>query len=393
MSFSAEQVQLLRRTFAGLDSASLAGLASITHERVLPPGAYLCHEGRVENTFYLISSGRVMVSQRLEEDTTRTLAYRGPGEFVGELSLFEAQPRTADVVTLDETTVLEIEQSGFLDLLQRSPSIVLAILRILADRQRESDQHTIADLRQKYTELDRAYQRLKEAIERRSEFLTVVAHELRTPLTVVKGYLSLLRSGALSGPALTQVVGTITTNLDTMMRLVNNILLLQEVGLVDPKFRTVSLGEVIESLVNGLRSSDRLPASLAVRTELAANLPSIQADPKGLQHALGAILDNAIKFTPGGGEIVIQAHTNGGTVDVAICDSGVGIASDILPHIFSFHHTDTAGSHMVGGIGLGLPLAQAVIEQHKGKIEVVSKPGQGSTFTVKLPIKQLATKS
>jgi signal transduction histidine kinase len=392
MSFSAEQIQLLRRTFAGLDSASLASLASITRERVLPPGAHLCHEGCVDNTFYLISSGRVMVSQRLEEDTTRTLAYRGVGEFIGELSLFEAQPHTADVVTMEETTVLEIEQAGFLDLLQRSPSIVLAILRILADRQRESDQHTIADLRQKYAELDQAYQRLKEAIARRSEFLTVVAHELRTPLTVVKGYLDLLRSGMLSGPALSQVVATITTNLDTMMHLVDNVLLLQEAGLVDPKFRTVLLGEVIDSLVKRLRSSDKLPASLAIRTEMAANLPVIQADPKGLQHALGAILDNAIKFTPGGGEIVIKVHTNGGTVDVSISDPGVGIAPDILPYIFSFHHTDAAGSHMVGGIGLGLPLAQAVIEQHKGKIDVTSKPGQGSTFTVKLPIKQPAAK-
>lgn len=386
--FSPEQIELLRRAFPGLDDASLASLAGMTRESVIPAGVTLCTEGRLEDTFYVISSGRVLVSQCIEKDTSRILAYRGAGEFIGELSLLiEDQSSTTDVVTLEKTTVLEIERTAFQQLLQRSPSIVLAVLRALADRQRESDQQMIADLRQKYAELAEAYRRLKDETNRRSEFLTTVAHELRTPLTVVKGYLALIRTGAFGGEAKAQAVKTITANFDTIMRLVNNILLLQETALIAPQFQLISINSILDHLGHTLKSSASLPDGLTIRAEVAAGLPWVQGDPAGLMHAFGAILDNAIKFSPDGGEIVLRAYAQDGRISVQVRDPGVGIAREELPRIFDhFHHLDSTSGHMFGGIGLGLPLAKAVIEQHHGVINVESELGKGSTFTITLPV-------
>ncbi len=386
--FSPQQTELLHQAFPGLDAASLASLASMTRERTIAPGATLCTEGQVEDTFYLICSGRVLVSQQLERDTSRILAYRGAGDFIGELSLLiEGQPRTADVMTLQETTVLEIERAAFLELLQRSPSVVLAVLRVLAARQRESDQKTIGDLRQKYEELAETYRRLKDETSRRSEFLTTVAHELRTPLTVIKGYLMLLRMGAFSKEALAEAIRTVKVNLDTFTRLINNILLLQEIALIKPQFQTVSIGSLIGDLVNTSTALSSFPANLNIWVELANNLPTIQADPAGLSHALGAILDNAVKFSPDGGEIVVRAYADDSKISIQVNDPGIGIAPEELPNIFNhFHHLDTTGAQMFGGIGLGLPLAKAVIEQHCGAIHIESEPGKGSTFAITLPL-------
>lgn len=385
--FSVEQIELLRRAFPGLDAAALTRLACMTRERVIPPGVTLCSEGCIEDAFYIISSGRVLISQRIEKDMSRVLAYRGPGEFVGELSLLmEDRPFTSDVITLEETTVLEVDRPAFLQLLQNNPAIVLAVLRVLANRQRESDQQTIADLRQKYTELAEAYRRLKDETNRRSTFLTTVAHELRTPLTVIKGYLSLLRTGAFSGEALVQAIKTINANFDTILRLVNNILLLQQSAILTPHFQPVRVHEVLAGLIDTLHAAVAVPDNLIIRAEIAAELPLIQGDATGLSNAFGAILDNAIKFSPEGGEVTVRAFTEDGKIRVQVQDEGIGIAPDMLPRIFDFHHLDAQDAHVFGGIGVGLPLAKAVIEQHRGTIQVESTPGQGSTFTITLPV-------
>ncbi len=384
VQISSEHAALLRRAFPGVDESSLGILAGMTRERSVPAGVLLCTEGQVENTFYLICSGRVLISQHME-GTSRILAYRGAGEFIGEMSLLiQDNRRTADVVTLEDTRVLEIEHAAFVQLLQRSPSVVLAILRVLAARQRESDQKTITDLRQKYSELAEAYKKLQDKTNRWSEFLTTVAHELRTPLTAVKGYLALLRTGALKGEAMAQAIKTISANLDTITRLVNNILLLQEMALITPQFHLISISDLVNTVVDNTLNSG-IPQNIALHSEIAAEVPPIHANPGGLRLALGALLDNAIKFSPDGGEILVRAYAQDDQVSVMVRDAGIGIAPDVLPHIFDHFHYDAMGTHLFGGIGLGLPLVKSVVEQHGGATHVQSEPGRGSTFILTFP--------
>ena len=107
--------------------------------------------------------------------------------------------------------------------------------------------------------------------------------------------------------------------------------------------------------------------------------------PEERRRALMALVDNAIKFSPRGGDVVIRLGSKGDTVLVAVEDRGIGIPKENLPRVFDrFYHLERSGEDLFGGIGLGLSITRQVIEQHQGSLDVVSEPGKGSTFTLTL---------
>jgi signal transduction histidine kinase len=119
---------------------------------------------------------------------------------------------------------------------------------------------------------------------------------------------------------------------------------------------------------------------------LEENLPPVMGDAEWLRRAVEALLDNAIKFSPSGGEISVRAISQSGQVRVTISDQGVGIPADQLERIFvRFQRVQREGPHVFGGVGLGLPMVRQVARQHGGMIEVHSVEGQGSTFILSLP--------
>ncbi len=104
----------------------------------------------------------------------------------------------------------------------------------------------------------------------------------------------------------------------------------------------------------------------------------MSADLDGLTQAIGALIDNAVKFSPNGGVISIAAHVEDGLMRVSIQDPGVGIPPDQMYHIFDrYHHLESVGDHLFGSVGLGLPIVKQVVEQHGGGISVISSPGEG----------------
>ena len=106
-------------------------------------------------------------------------------------------------------------------------------------------------------------------------------------------------------------------------------------------------------------------------------------DPKSLERALTALIDNAIKFSPHGGDVNIKFSAKNGALVISIEDHGIGIATTSLPRIFDrFYHLEQSGDDLFGGLGIGLSITRQVIEQHRGRIEVESRLGRGSTFTL-----------
>jgi two-component system phosphate regulon sensor histidine kinase PhoR len=115
------------------------------------------------------------------------------------------------------------------------------------------------------------------------------------------------------------------------------------------------------------------------------NVPPVSGDSKSLERALMALVDNAIKFSPRGGDVKINLSASGEKVLVAVEDRGIGITKENLPRIFDrFYHVERSGDDLFGGIGLGLAITRQVIEQHQGSLDVISTPGKGSTFTLTL---------
>jgi two-component system, OmpR family, phosphate regulon sensor histidine kinase PhoR len=274
----------------------------------------------------------------------------------------------------------------FQELLVSNPEMAVPIMRAVAARLRDADRRSLAELRQKNEELAQAYLTLQETVQRKSDFLTVIAHELRTPLTTIKGYGHFLRLGTLQGANLDRAVQAIVDNTDAIVRLINNILFLQELELIEPAFEPVDVPTLINAILTMVRPH-AAGLGLIFRLDLPPDLPAVSADLDGLTQALGALIDNAVKFSPNGGEINIAARAEDGQLRVSIQDPGVGIAPDQMYHIFDrYHHLESVGDHLFGGVGLGLPIAKQVMEQHGGNISVVSRPGAGSIFTLTIPI-------
>lgn len=379
-----EPTKAILRAFPEMSQVEANEMVALGDVRTHPAETILCHEGAVESVFYVILVGQVKVSKLINAEQERFLCYMSPGDYFGEMALIDNAPRAAKVISTEETTVLEINKDAFENLVQRNSSISMAMVREVSRRLRENNDLAVEDLRMKAGELASAYQRLAELEHARSEFLTVVAHELRTPLTVSNGFLQVIRTQKLQGDALISALETVGRNLQEIISLVNDILFLQEQEIILPEFQMIDIGSVVAIAVEHLRSRAE-QQSVGVSLTLPPGLPKIPADSKSMERAISAILDNAIKFSPDGGDVFVNVGFNADQVWVSISDHGVGIPPDALSKIFDrFFHLEEVGGHLFRGVGLGLSIARQVIEQNHGRIDVQSHLGKGSTFTVRL---------
>lgn len=381
-----QRLVVLHQVFPDLSEWLLTHVAQSAHEVTYPAGAVIVREGDPGDTFFVIMSGRVRVTKFLELGTERVLNELGPGHFFGEMALVEEAVRVATVTALDDVLTLTLGKRDFQELITQSAQVGLAVMRAVVHRFRDADRHAIDELRDKNLELARAYAELEDATRRKSEFLTVISHELRTPLTAIRGYTHLMRSGALPVAMLNNALNVVVKNTEALVSLINNLLFLQEVDLIPPALEPTQLADIVQPIVNALQPrADE--SGLRFELDLPPDLPEIKADRGGLTQAVGALLDNAVKFSPGGGVIAIGASAADNGLTLKIADPGVGISPDELAHIFDrYHHVERSGDQLFGGVGLGLPIAKQVVEQHGGQISVTSEVNKGSTFTITLPL-------
>ncbi len=378
--------EVLQQAFPGMPRSDAEELVSAGEVRFVPADTVLCLEGAVEDTFYIVLEGEVRVTKVINEEEVRLLKHLYTGDFFGEMALIHNAPRAATVQTVKPTQVLAIKQDDFDRVLQKSTSMSMAMVREVSRRLRENDEMAIDALRVKATELSAAYQRLAEEEFARREFLTTIAHELRTPLTAVNGFLQVARQPDVGAAMRDAALDTVDQNVQRIITLVNDILFLQELDLIFAEFQPTDIGQLLFAAVEKYRASAE-ENGVRLHVELPSRIPKIPADPKTLQRAFEALLDNAIKFSPEGGDVSLQVVTRDGDLHILFRDTGVGIAPEALPRIFDrFFHTDEIGGYVFGGVGLGLSIARQVVEQHGGRIRVESTPGEGSTFTVELKI-------
>jgi signal transduction histidine kinase len=258
----------------------------------------------------------------------------------------------------------------------------MAMVSEISNRLRSNDQMAVDDLRLRAGELAQAYQKLAEQDLARREFLTNIAHELRTPLMVAIGYLQMVQSGILSGDQLSAGIETIHRNIQQIVTLVNDILFLQELDLVLPDFQDVDMNLVAHAVVERYEAKAR-ERGVDLRFAPVLNLPPVSGDFKSLERALMALVDNAIKFSPKGGDVDIRLIVEPDTLLVDVHDHGIGIPKENMRKIFDrFYHLDKHEENLFSGIGLGLAITRQVIEQHHGTLEVVSDAEHGTTFTI-----------
>jgi two-component system, OmpR family, phosphate regulon sensor histidine kinase PhoR len=222
----------------------------------------------------------------------------------------------------------------------------------------------------------------------RRDFVANVSHEFKTPLTAIQGFAETLLNGALEDKAnRTHFVEIIREHARRLARLTDDLLKLSriEAGRLELEFRPIR----VEALVNGCVETARLKAEtkgLRIHIRLMGDLPPVRADGAQLGEVLQNLLDNAVQYTPSGGEIEVQAQANGSDVTFTVADTGIGIPESDLERIFErFYRVDAARSREAGGTGLGLSIARHIVDAHGGRIWVESAVGQGSRFHFSVP--------
>ncbi len=244
------------------------------------------------------------------------------------------------------------------------------------------------DLQERAASLSQAYKELQEIDRLKDELMQNVSHELRTPLTFVRGYVDLLLDNTL-GPLneqQAQSLDIISQKTNEVTQLVSNIMLLQQFSHLKLKAEPIDLIQMSKAALEKADAAvDR--DNISLHLEGPSELPEISGDPDQLKLVFENLLDNAIKFSPDGGEIRLKLEQAPDHVLVSVSDQGIGIPENQLERIFErFYQIDGSATRRFEGVGLGLTIAKQIVEAHGGKIWVESQLGERSVFYFTLPI-------
>jgi signal transduction histidine kinase len=258
----------------------------------------------------------------------------------------------------------------------------------------EAVQESYRELQEKNRQIEESYRSLKELDRLKSNFLATMSHELRTPLTSVIGYSEMMLEG-LGGPLTAEqreYLGIIMEKGESLLQLISSILDISkiEAGRVKLVIQEVDLGQVMRDAVATVMPLAR-KKGLKVAWEPTA-LPRVHCDREKVRQCLINLVSNAVKFTQAGGRVSLEARPlPGEKVGLVVTDSGIGIAAPDLPRVFEvFYQVDSSSTREYGGAGLGLAIVKSYVEAHGGEVTVESAVGQGTTFTLVLPLRAAA---
>jgi heavy metal sensor kinase len=255
------------------------------------------------------------------------------------------------------------------------------------DLSRRIEVKTEDELGQLAQTLNQTFGRLQSAFERERQFTADASHELRTPLAIVQGEASLALAKERSNEEYRKSLQAISEKISQMSSTINKLLELARADSGKENLSPVNLD--LNSLLSEIASDIEVlceEKSLKFTLALADRL-QVTGDKIKLRELFLNLLDNAIRYTPAGGRIVLSANKSEGMARVAVNDSGIGIPKKHLPHIFErFYRVNKTRSGADGGTGLGLAICKHIVEGHHGRIEVESQEEVGSTFSVFLPL-------
>ena len=231
--------------------------------------------------------------------------------------------------------------------------------------------------------------RLKKLERMREDFVANVTHEIKTPLTAINGFVETLEAGAIDDPALSKrFLQTIRENVLRLNRLVDDLLTLSSIELGESELHPESVrpDEILDRAA-ALVQAKAAARGVVIRTDFPPGLPAIQADRDRAVQVFLNILDNAVKFSPEGGEIDVTAAGDEEVVTVKVTDRGQGIPAGEIPRLGErFYRVDKARSRDPGGTGLGLSIVKHLMQAHGGSMGIESVPGRGTTVTLRFPV-------
>ena len=315
--------------------------------------------------------------------------------------LLFANPGFAEILELDAPP----QPGSALVEVVRQTELIEAVREVLKGAPRVETEIVTGTLRQRFFAVTVASVRAAEAsgavvvlhditdlrkLERvRRDFVANVSHEFKTPLTAIQGFAETLLAGAMDDRQnRLRFLEIILDHSRRLARLTDDLLKLSKMDAerLELEIRRLSVSQFVESCIETTQRS-AAEKDLRISVNVGEKLPDIAADRRLLAEVLQNLLDNAIQYTPSGGQIMVSASANGNEVTFTVSDTGIGIPRADQPRIFErFYRVDVARSREVGGTGLGLSIAKHLVEAHGGRIWVESEVGQGSQFHFTVPV-------
>jgi two-component system, OmpR family, phosphate regulon sensor histidine kinase PhoR len=251
---------------------------------------------------------------------------------------------------------------------------------------------TGANLQRMFEQLQHEHTELENLERIRKDFVINVSHELRTPLASIQGYTETLLEGALHDPDNNmKFLSIIRQNAERLGRLTADLMTLSRLELKSTKFQFASyyVNDLLADCVDSM-----LPMAekkrVAIRVERTVETTEVFCDSEAVHQIMSNLLDNALKYTPEGGSIIVGAKPHGELVETYVRDTGTGIPAEDLPRLFErFYRVDKARSRELGGTGLGLAIVKHLVRAQGGNVRVESEIGKGSTFLFTLPVHDL----
>ena len=246
------------------------------------------------------------------------------------------------------------------------------------------------DLRQAEQKLRRALEKVEQASRMKDEFLATLSHELRTPMSAILGWSQVL-SRRTDRDDVEQGIQVIERNARLQAQIIEDLLDMNRIiaGKLRLEIQTMRIREVIEAAVESIAPSVR-GKGLTLEIACEGESPAMRADPGRLQQVIFNLLSNAVKFTPAQGTVRVACRhlPEDSQVEIAVGDTGKGIAPDFIPYVFErFRQQDASTTRQFGGLGLGLSIVKHIVEAHGGTIRAQSAgEDQGATFTIRLPL-------
>ncbi|HVS30885.1 MAG TPA: PAS domain S-box protein [Thermoanaerobaculia bacterium] len=278
------------------------------------------------------------------------------------------------------------------------------VTRDLTERKRgEEAQQALLDQREarlraeaEKQRAEASYRAAEEGNRAKDEFLMMLSHELRTPMTSILGWARMLPGLSPDDSVFAQAVAAIARSAQIQARLIDDMLDVSRIvsGKLRLSLENTEPGRLLGAAIETIRPTAEA-RSITLTESIAPDLGNMVADTTRLQQVFWNLLSNAVKFTPRGGKVTVEARRTGSQLQVSITDTGEGIDTRFLPHVFEpFRQAESTSTRTHGGLGLGLSIVRHLVEAHGGTVAAESAGrGKGSTFTVRLPIRALAVET
>ena len=338
---------------------------------------------------------RYVPSDSCQNHPVASVLFTGKANFVPEVSDAWMQAVAMSEDHLQFMRDLEIRSWMSVPLIARDQTLGALTLGLVA-RSRlhytSSDLSLAQELAQRAAlALDnaRAHRNAQEANRIKDEFLAVLSHELRSPLNPILGWTSLLRGRQYDQKTTARALETIERNAKLQTQLIEDLLDVSRIlqGKINLNVCPVDLVSTIEAAIETVGLAVQVK-SIEIQTVFEPNVGLVLGDPNRLQQVVWNLLSNAVKFTPSKGRVEIRLEAVDSHAQISVSDSGKGINSEFLPHVFDyFRQENSTTTRVFGGLGLGLAIVRYLVELHGGTVGATSLgEGQGATFTVMLPL-------